>query len=362
MTNNPASSSHSMSIDCPVCPARGIPPEHLACENCGTDLSPIRRVLELPQHHHNKALQYLEAGAPSKAISELHAALVADPSFANARLLLGKLLWKAGHQSEAIAQWRELIRAHPDDASVNALVIAAERGQARRSRVMRSWPLGVALGVGLTFAAGWLASGWLAADGTRAATPTLVAAPVDLAVPPKHGPAASGPQASAIQASQKGASGSGNQGSSTPVALSSLASRLRDIQQLRVDIDGSVVRVAPNAGLFAVGSAMPDGSGMALLADIRAVIESAEIPLTVVVTGYADARSVKAGGRWKSNKELALFRGFRAISLLDEGGDRHRYFGTSAPGSGVAAFSTDGSDPARQRTVVLEIRVASEAR
>ena len=93
-------------LSCPVCPAHDIPPECLVCENCGTDLSPIRRVLELGYVHYNRAVQHLETGDAGKAISELYGAIVTDPAMANARLLLGKLLWKAGNTDEAIEQWR----------------------------------------------------------------------------------------------------------------------------------------------------------------------------------------------------------------------------------------------------------------
>jgi flagellar motor protein MotB len=130
-------------------------------------------------------------------------------------------------------------------------------------------------------------------------------------------------------------SGSGGTQPSLPLELDRVAERLRGLGKLKVEVDGAAIRVIPRDGLFPLGSAMPNGPGIALLKELQTTVDSVETPLTIVTTGFADSTPVKAGGRWRDNKELALFRGAQALSLLNTNSSRHRYLASAAGDDGT---------------------------
>lgn len=350
-------------LSCPVCPAHDIPPECLVCENCGTDLSPIRRVLELGYVHYNRAVQHLETGDASKAISELYGAIVTDPAMANARLLLGKLLWKAGNTDEAIEQWRAVARDHPDNEHVKSLLLAERQDEPRRSPNRARWFAVGVLGAVAVFAAGWLGGEWIGRGSEASALPPVaIQAGGQSAQSSTEGKAIIRDSVALPGSSRRHDSGSGGTQSSPQVELDRVAERLRGLGKLKVEVDGAAIRVIPRDGLFPLGSAMPNGPGTALLKELQTTIDSVGTPLTVITTGFADSTPVKAGGRWRDNKELALFRGAQALSLLDTNSSRHRYLASAAGDDGTAFFTHAVGDQSRSRTVTLEIRATPDLR
>lgn len=130
-------------INCPVCPVKDIPADRLICENCGTDLAPIRRIRELTALHYNAALMFAGRDDYPAAIRELQAALSADPSSAPIRVLLGKVLWKTGRTREALDEWHCVVGEHPDDVNAQALLTQARH---TRSQQLRTLPIVAALG------------------------------------------------------------------------------------------------------------------------------------------------------------------------------------------------------------------------
>lgn len=171
---------HSGVMTCPVCPATNIPADRLVCENCGTDLAPIRRVRELATWHYNTALTFTGRGDEPAAIRELQAALSADPSSAPVRILLGKVLWKTGRTGEALDEWRRVASEHPDDVNAKALLAQAKHVPARRSRTL---PIVAALSAiaiaiaTLSFVAGRMTGGEHAPVSEIPSAPTTAAVP-----------------------------------------------------------------------------------------------------------------------------------------------------------------------------------------
>ena len=350
-------------LSCPVCPAHDIPPECLVCENCGTDLSPIRRVLELGYVHYNRAVQHLETGDAGKAISELYGAIVTDPAMANARLLLGKLLWKAGNTDEAIEQWRVVARDHPDDEQVKSLLLAERQDEPRRSPNRARWLAVGVLGAVAVFAAGWLGGDWMGRGSEASALPpSAIQTGAQSAQSNTEGKAIIRDSVALPESSLGHDSGSGGTQPSLPLELDRVAERLRGLGRLKVEVDGAAIRVIPRDGLFPLRSAMPNGPGIALLKELQTTVDSVETPLTIVTTGFADSIPVKVGGRWRDNKELALFRGAQALSLLNTNSSRHRYLASAAGDGGSTLFARAAGEQSRSRTVILEIRVTPDLR
>lgn len=123
-------------MNCPVCPATNLAANCLVCENCGADLAPIRRIREFAAWRYNAALAFASHGDYSAAIRELQAALGAEPSAASVRVLLGKVLWKAGRTGEAIDEWRRVADEHPNDDNAKSLLAQANRARARRLQTL----------------------------------------------------------------------------------------------------------------------------------------------------------------------------------------------------------------------------------
>lgn len=353
-------------LNCPVCPAHDIPPEYLACENCGTDLSPIRRVLELGHLHYNRALQNLEAGDTTNAISELHGAIVTDPAMDSARLLLGKVLWKAGNVTGAVEQWRAVARNHPDDELVKSLLKAAKQKEPRRAPGQLRWSIVGLLATGLAFAAGWLSGGG-GGIGQGSKISALPPVAVKTAVEPIQSKTEEAKEVTPAVAAlpepiRSQDTGFASTQPSRPVELDKLAEQLRGLEKLIVEVDDDILRVIPRDGLFPSGSEIPNGPSIALLKELQAAIDSVEIPLIIIITGFASSVPVKPGGKWRNNEELALFRSAQATFLLSTNSSRHRYLSSASDNDASILFKDAVGDRSRSRTVTLEIQAAPDLR
>jgi tetratricopeptide (TPR) repeat protein len=63
------------------------------------------------------------------AAGEYREALRLQPDYPEARFALGNLLARTGRLSEAIAEYQEILRTHPDDALVRQNLEQARAGQ-----------------------------------------------------------------------------------------------------------------------------------------------------------------------------------------------------------------------------------------
>ena len=127
-------------MKCPVCPAADVPADAKECPSCGTDLSPLVRLHQLAASQFNEALRLAQLGAVDAAITRTSAALSLDGQLAPARALLGKLLWRKGHNQEALGQWHEAAVLAPQDKEIQALIASADlkvRLMARHRRISR---------------------------------------------------------------------------------------------------------------------------------------------------------------------------------------------------------------------------------
>ncbi|MFW6119008.1 MAG: tetratricopeptide repeat protein [Planctomycetota bacterium] len=119
-------------MKCPVCPKTDISAEAQECPNCGTDLTPVRRLRELCAAQFNEALRLADAGATDAAMARAAAALSLDDEFVPARKLLGKLLLGKGRVEEAIAQWEQAAAQCPEDGEVQRLLSSGRELKSRR--------------------------------------------------------------------------------------------------------------------------------------------------------------------------------------------------------------------------------------
>ncbi len=95
---------------CPVCPFRGLVAADLRCPSCGTDLTALRRVQELPLAVLDDALRALEAGDRSAALAHAQAATAFARSRPRALLVLGDMRARLGDLPGAVEAWRAAAR------------------------------------------------------------------------------------------------------------------------------------------------------------------------------------------------------------------------------------------------------------
>jgi len=132
-------------MKCPVCPQDNIADDAGCCPNCGTDLSAIRRVERLPTALLNEAIALAQAGATDLALARAAAAAVMDGHCVEAKLLLGRLLWKRGQADDAMHQWQEALALDKNCEEASHLLREA-RYTARKRAIRRvSARVGVAM-------------------------------------------------------------------------------------------------------------------------------------------------------------------------------------------------------------------------
>jgi hypothetical protein len=107
--------------DCPVCPFASLTADMLSCPSCRTDLTPLRRVQELPLVLLNDAIRRGRAGDFDGARRLCCAASAAPATRAAALALLAKYELRAGRPWAALRSQRAARRATPNDAAGTVL-------------------------------------------------------------------------------------------------------------------------------------------------------------------------------------------------------------------------------------------------
>jgi tetratricopeptide (TPR) repeat protein len=66
-----------------------------------------------------------QIGVPADAVTAYRRSLALDPDQAEARFALGFAYWDSGRREDAIREWRELLRRHPETAQVKQVLMRA---------------------------------------------------------------------------------------------------------------------------------------------------------------------------------------------------------------------------------------------
>lgn len=389
-------------MNCPVCPATNLAANCLVCENCGADLAPIRRVRELAAWRYNAALAFANRGDHSAAIRELQAALGAAPSAASVRVLLGKVLWKAGRTDEAIDEWRRVADEHPNDDNAKSLLAQANRARARRFQTFAfAATLGAATLALCSFVVGRITGDEpspVSAPPSAPSAATLQPQPttspetkqsVEVAVSaiagqPSDTQASTPPnpvgvdspilaQSPALTEAENRISTPTSQDTDTSVAtpeparepdkaasrtIGDLSIVLGALDGLRVEHLNDAIRVIPTDGLFPLGSADTDPRGAALLQSIADAFKTTAEPVRVRVVGFTDDIPSRPGGRWAKNWQLALHRAANAVVAM-KNDDRHGWFASIGDERNAPCPNDPKANRRCNRTVVIEIHAAS---
>lgn len=100
-------------MHCPVCPSDSLDGTEARCPQCGTDLSALRRVLQLPRLLLETGEELVER-EPAAAVSFLSVAALAEPTRARALLRLGEAHARLGNAPAARACWEAVAGTPPD--------------------------------------------------------------------------------------------------------------------------------------------------------------------------------------------------------------------------------------------------------
>lgn len=354
IANNPSSHLQTTSLDCPVCPTKNIQEGLLFCSNCGTDLTPIRRVRELVVVHFNKALAYIKDADLRGAITELNAALSIDSSFVSGRLLLGKVLWQLGHANDAVIQWQKILSLIPDNSEAIALLRAAESQKKVANVPLMS--LGVIIIATIAFYASRM---WHTEQPSIVSLPPPIAEQRTVSEPKKSFdnntntiPVAVEPT---VEISAPQASTQAKQEVLPPFDFSELIDKLGQIDGLRTQAIPNGIRLIPIGDLFELGSDVPHQQGQLLLNAIKQALNSEGQSLTIHVMGITDTRPIRSGGKWLSNQQLGLFRASQSLHFLKGDENRHRYFAGYENIEGSSIDQNVETVAMQNRTVVIEI-------
>ncbi|MDS4031398.1 MAG: tetratricopeptide repeat protein [Candidatus Contendobacter sp.] len=392
-------------MNCPVCPAKNIAANCLVCENCGADLAPIRRIHELAAWRYNTALAFVSHGDHSAAIRELQAALGADPSAASIRVLLGKVLWKAGRTGEAIDEWRRVADEHPDDDHTKSLLGQAKRTRARRFQALAfAATLGVATLSLCSFVVGRItgnesdsvsatpSASSAAVLTSQPVTPSETKQPADVAISavinqPSDAQAANPPNpivtdSATLAQSPALTEAQGDIPTPTPKnidpltvtpkatyeadkatskTIDDLSIKLGALEGLRVEQRNDTIRVIPTDGLFPFGSADAYPRGAALLQSIADAFKATPEPVRVRVVGFTDAVPSRPGGRWIKNGQLALHRAANTVVTM-KSDNQHEWLASIGDERNAPCPNDSNTHRRCNRTVVIEIQVASNSR
>jgi flagellar motor protein MotB len=114
-------------MKCPVCPFENIPADAEVCSNCGTDLTPIRRISEISVRSYNQALEFVKSGETDTAMIKARNAVDLNERFVEARILLGKILWKKNQYKEALLQWETVAKIDHNNQPIKDLINTAKQ-------------------------------------------------------------------------------------------------------------------------------------------------------------------------------------------------------------------------------------------
>lgn len=105
-------------MNCPVCEFSDIEKrEGTVCPRCGTDLSALLHLEELPDVYYNKAVHLIEEGKLEKAREMLNTSLGLKPNHINSHILCGKICAEMRDYDEAIYHWNEALKLGADDTN-----------------------------------------------------------------------------------------------------------------------------------------------------------------------------------------------------------------------------------------------------
>ena len=280
-------------MHCPVCPNPTIPPDQTACANCGTDITPIRRLQELPARLYNEALALLHKGENDRAVAKLSAAAELDAQSEPIRALLAK--------------------------------VAAAPEPRRDSRVVAL----AAIIILALVALGALVMSLKSPSGAGGSQPAE-RLPRRAESPPLHLPV----QANIIPTV------------APAVPLASLESRLSKRDDIRTHRDHNTLRVTFNDGLFPSGSDAPTPQGRAKLASIARELSSVHVN----VEGFTDPNPPPPE-RWSDNWALAFSRAHIAVEVMRAAGGENVTWTSSSSGD----INAPHPEKENNRTVVLHI-------
>ena len=305
-------------MQCPVCPNANIPPDQTSCANCGADLTPIRRMQELPARWFNEALIALRAGDTSAAIAKLFSAAAIEPRSVPIRRVLGKALWNAGRTSEAHEQWRLI--AEDDEEAKRLLAMPVAR---------RNYAAIAAVVILALIAVGALI----------------------MALRPRSAGSVGGPPAVAAAAGRRsnpaGEPPAERRTSGPRYELASLESKLAARDDLRAEREGNGLRLTFREGLFPSGSDVPTPAGRARLESLARELAGTRVQ----VEGFTDSNPPPRG-RWADNWSLAFARAHAAVNAMRvASGERVSWSATS---SGDRQTPYPANQP-NNRTVVLHV-------
>lgn len=106
-------------IDCPVCPKTDIKEGITKCPQCGTDLSALLRVRELPDIYYNEGVELAKNGLLDEAIGKLILSLEINPNSIAPHVVIGKILAKMGRYDEAVGHLDKALSIDPDNTGAS---------------------------------------------------------------------------------------------------------------------------------------------------------------------------------------------------------------------------------------------------
>ncbi len=103
-------------LDCPVCLKKNVSEEK--CPQCGTDLSPVFRLKELPESYYNEGLLFIREGKLDEAIEKFTAAISLNPDSVDFLVVLGKAYAQKALYDESLSHLERALEIDPENEEV----------------------------------------------------------------------------------------------------------------------------------------------------------------------------------------------------------------------------------------------------
>ena len=87
---------------------------------------PLQRIRSISNAYYNHALATAKSGDSDKALEHAFGVVMIDKDFPEAKILLGKLLWKNGLRDLPLEYWRQALRLAPDNHQIFRLIKTAQ--------------------------------------------------------------------------------------------------------------------------------------------------------------------------------------------------------------------------------------------
>src|SRR5579872_2833447 len=97
-------------VDCPCGFGKDIPEDRPQCPICGTDVSPLHRIRQLPLKYHAEGLRAANDGRLEFAIERLSTAIVLDENCGPAHKSLGDTYAKKGMYEHAVGHYLKALQ------------------------------------------------------------------------------------------------------------------------------------------------------------------------------------------------------------------------------------------------------------